>query len=161
MKNVTLHRTTILQFDVDATDSALDAAATVTSCAITLPSTCAPLPIKSCEARNSPSIRPKICAGPVHSILPTIDMPEPMQESVPAFGIGGLATTGSTTECCCCTIPPMTSVAFAAVFLSFSGALLLNLRNMSTSVFPGMQCRKGQGCRVARADTEPLTPIAW
>src|SRR6266480_204326 len=27
MKNVTLHRTTILQFDVDATDSALDAAA--------------------------------------------------------------------------------------------------------------------------------------
>src|SRR5258708_6515478 len=58
---------------------------TVTSCAITLPSICAPLPIKSCEARNSPSIRPKICAGPVHSILPTIEMPEPMQEPVPAY----------------------------------------------------------------------------
>jgi hypothetical protein len=41
----------------------------------------------------------------------------------------------------------MTSAAFAAAFLSFSGALLLN--NMSTSVFAGMQCRKSQGCRVA------------
>jgi hypothetical protein len=35
----------------------------------------------------------------------------------------------------------MTSAAFAAAFLSFSGDLLLN---MSTSVFAGMQCRKGQ-----------------
>ena len=59
-------------------------------------------------------------------------MPEPMQEAVPAFGTGGLAATCSTTECCCCTILPMTSGAFAAVFLSFSGALLL--KNMSTSV---------------------------
>jgi hypothetical protein len=36
----------------------------------------------------------------------------------------------------------MTSVEFAAAFLTFSGALLL--KNMSTSVFAGMQCRKGQ-----------------
>jgi len=42
-----------------------------------------------------------------------------MQEAVPAFGTGGLATTCSTTGCCCCTILPMTSTAFAAAFLSF------------------------------------------
>src|SRR5262249_46313444 len=41
----------------------------------------------------------------------------------------------------------VTSAAFAAAFLAFSGALLLN--NMSTSVLVGMQCRKGQrlSCR--------------
>src|SRR6266516_1365028 len=52
----------------------------------------------------------------------------------------------------------MTSAAFAAVFLSFSDALLLN--NMSTSVFAGMQCSKEPrlSCRdQARADAEPLT----
>jgi hypothetical protein len=43
----------------------------------------------------------------------------------------------------------MTSATFAAAFLSFSGALLLKLLNMFTSVFAGMQYRKGQGCRVA------------
>src|SRR5262249_244202 len=43
--------------------------------------------------------------------------------------------------------PPMTSAAFAAAFLSFSGALLLN--NMSTSVFAGMQCRNSK-CRDQR-----------
>src|SRR6266516_5788357 len=81
-------------------------------------------------------------------MLPTIDMPEPMQEPVPAFGTGGLAATCSTTECCCCTILPMTSAASAAAFLSFSGALLL--KNMSTSVLAGMQCRKGQKAVVPR-----------
>src|SRR5262249_36868056 len=72
-------------------------------------------------------------------MLPMINMPEPMQEAVPAFGTGGLAATCSTTECCCCTVLAMTSGAFAAAFLSFSGALLL--KNMSTSA-AGMQCRK-------------------
>src|SRR5258708_29315326 len=58
---------------------------TVTSCATTLPSTCAPSLIRRSEARNSPSIRPKICAVPLHSTLPTIDMSEPMQEAAPDF----------------------------------------------------------------------------
>jgi hypothetical protein len=69
-------------------------------------------------------------------MLPTIDMPEPMQEPVPAFVVGsGLAAACSTTEGCGCTILPITSAAFAAAFLSFSGALLLKLLNMSTSFF--------------------------
>jgi hypothetical protein len=67
-----------------------------------------------------------------------------MQEPAPAFGTGGLAATCSTTECCC-TILPMTSAAFAAAFLSFSGALLL--KNISTSVFAGVQYRKSQGAQ--------------
>jgi hypothetical protein len=77
-----------------------------------------------------------------------MDMPEPMQEPVPAFVVGcGLDVACSTTERCGCTISlddslSMTSAAFAAAFLSFSGALLLN--NMSTSVFAGMQCRMAQ-----------------
>jgi hypothetical protein len=54
---------------------------TVTSCATTLPWICAPSPITRSEARNSPSMRPKTCAGPLHSTLPTIDMPEPMHET--------------------------------------------------------------------------------
>src|SRR6516165_2507104 len=70
-------------------------------------------------------------------MLPTIHMPEP----VPAFGTGGLAATCSATECCC-TIFSVTSAEFAAALLAFSGALLL--KNMSTSVFAGTQCRKGQ-----------------
>jgi hypothetical protein len=99
MKNVTLDRTTALQLDADGTDCALDAAAqTVTSCATTLPSTCAPSPIRRSEACNAPSIRPKTCAGPLHSMLPTIHVPEPMQEAIPAFVIGGLAAACSTTE---------------------------------------------------------------
>src|SRR6266511_3137965 len=88
---------------------------TVTSCAITLPSICAPSPIRRSEARNSPLIRPKTCAGPLHSILPTIDMPEPMQELVPDFVIGSRPRGCSTTECCCCTALPTTSSKFAAV----------------------------------------------
>src|SRR5215471_7553057 len=80
-------------------------------------------------------------------MLPTIHMPEPMQETVPAFGTSGLAATCSATECCCWTILSVTSAAFADAFLAFSGALLL--KNMSTSVLAGMQCRKGQrlSCR--------------
>src|SRR5262245_24863926 len=145
MKNVTLDNTTVLQLDADGTDSALDAAADCECCAMTLPSTCAPSPIRGSEARNSPSIRPKTCAGPLHSMLPAIDMPEPMQEPIPAFVVGsGVAC--STTERCGCTISlngslSMTSAAFAA---AFSGALLLKLLNMSASFFAGMQCRMAQ-----------------
>ncbi len=49
--------------------------------------TCAPSPIRRSDARNSPWIRPKTCAGPSHSMLPTIDMSEPMQEAAPDFVI--------------------------------------------------------------------------
>src|SRR5262252_2653991 len=59
----------------------------------------------------------------------------------PSTAPRGLATC-SATECCCCTILSITSVEFAAAFLTFPGALLL--KNMSTSVFADMQCRKGQ-----------------
>src|SRR6266481_4023678 len=107
-------------------------------------------------------------------MLPTIHMPEPMQEPVPAFGTGGLAATCSATECCCCTILSVTSAEFAAAFLAFSGALLL--KNMSISVFAGMQCRKGQkavalrpaatrafklGCRLRVGLRKPELPLRW
>ena len=76
-------------------------------------------------------------------------MPEPMRESGSDFVVvsSGADATCSTTVRDGCTVLPMSSSAFAAVFLSGSGALLL--KNMSTPVFAGMQCRKGQGCRVA------------
>jgi hypothetical protein len=68
----------------------------------------------------------------LQSILPTIDMSEPMQEAVPAFVVGSdLAQVWS----CGCTILPMTSGAFAAALLSFSGAPLFMLFNVSTSFF--------------------------
>jgi hypothetical protein len=69
-------------------------------------------------------------------MLPTIDMSEPMQEAVPAFVIGSdLAQAWS----CGCTVLPMTSGAFAAALLSFSGALLFMVFNMSTPfIFAGM-----------------------
>src|SRR5512132_2909236 len=119
----------------------------VTSCAMTLPSICAPSPIRSSEARTSPLIRPKICAGPLHSMLPTIDIPEPMQERVAAFVVGSRLGGGcSTTDCCCCTVLPTTSAAFAATSLSFSGALLLNI---PTSVCRRHLPRKGQSCLLA------------
>src|SRR5256884_8822809 len=120
---------------------------TVTSCAMTLPSICAPSPIRRSEARTSPLIRPKTCAGPLHSMLPTIDIPEPMQERVAAFVVGSRVGGGcSTTECCCCTVLPTTSAAFAAPSLSFSGALLLNI---PTSVCRRHLLRKGQSCLLA------------
>src|SRR5215468_8561394 len=87
---------------------------------MTLPSTCAPSLIWRSEARTSPSIRPKTSAGPLHSMLPTIDMSEPMQEAIPVFVVGSdLAQAWS----CGCTTLPMTSGAFAAAFLSFCAAL--------------------------------------
>src|SRR6266478_1031214 len=125
---------------------------TVTSCAMTLPSTCAPSPMRRSEARNSPLMRPKTCAGPLHSMLPTIDIPEPMQELGPAFGVGcRLGRGSSTTECCCCTALSTASTACAAVSLSFSGALLLN---MSTSVLRRHSLRKGQS-RLLAIEREP------
>src|SRR5215467_6417268 len=132
---------------------------TVTSCAMTLPSTCAPSPMRRSEARSSPLMRPKTCAGPLHSMLPTIAIPEPMQELGPVFVVGcrlggGSSTVvgcrlgggSSTTECCCCNALSTASAACAAVSLSFSGALLLN---MSISVFRRHSLRKGQSCRLA------------
>src|SRR5262249_7699753 len=104
---------------------------TVTVCAMTLPSTCAPSLIWRSEARTSPSIRPKTCAGPLQSILPMIDMSEPMQEAVPAFVVGSdLAQVWS-----CGTTLPMTSAAPTDAFLSFSGAALCGLITMCTSWF--------------------------
>src|SRR5215467_8928760 len=104
---------------------------TVTSCAMTLPSICAPSPIRRSEARTSPLIWPKTCAEPLHSMLPTIDIPEPMQERVATFVVGSCLGGGcSTTKCCCCTVLPTTSAAFAAASLSFSGALLLNITHL-------------------------------
>src|SRR5947208_4312484 len=129
---------------------------TVTYCAMTLPSICAPSPIRRSEARTSPLIRPKTCAGPLHSMLPTIDMSEPMQERVAAFVVGSRLGGGcSTTDCCCCTVLPTTSAAFAATSLSFSGALLLNI---PTSVCPRHFPRKGQSCllRIEREVTQRL-----
>src|SRR5262249_32902366 len=77
-----------------------------------------------------PSIRPKTCAGPLHSTLPTIDMSEPMQEAVPAFVGSDLAQAWS----CGCAVLPMTSAAFAAEFLSFSGTSVFMLFNISISL---------------------------
>src|SRR5215470_5353663 len=132
---------------------------TVTSCAMTLPSTWAPSPMRRSEARSSPLMRPKTCAGPLHSMLPTIAIPEPMQELGPVFVVGcrvggGSSTVvggrldggSSTTECCCCNALSTASAACVAVSLSFSGTLLLN---MSISVFRRHSLRKGQSCRLA------------
>jgi hypothetical protein len=67
----------------------------------------------------------------LHSILPTIDMSEPMQEAIPAFVVGSDLAHWS-----CCTTLPMTSAAPTDALLSFSGAPLFVLINMSTSFFP-------------------------
>src|SRR5258708_10606145 len=110
---------------------------TVTSCAMTLPSICAPSPMRRPERRTSPLSRPKTCAGPLHSMLPTIDIPEPMQERVAAFAVGSrLGGNCLTTDCCCCTVLPTTSAAFAATSLSFSGALLLNIPTPPPPAWP-------------------------
>src|SRR5215831_689809 len=104
-------------------------------------------------------------------MLPTIDIPEPMQELGPAFVAGcRLGGGSSTTECCCCNALSTASAACAAVSLSFSGALLLN---MSISVFRRHSLRKGQSCRLAiereltqslllprREDPQVRTPFA-
>src|SRR6266699_3364929 len=88
MKNVTLDRATVLQLDANGTDSALDAPANCHVRANKPPPDLAPTPIRRSEARNSPLIRPKTCAGPLHSMLQTIDIPEPMQDRVAAFVVG-------------------------------------------------------------------------
>src|SRR5262245_35816261 len=160
MENVTLDRTTVLQLDADGTDGALDATA---DCDVLRNdgALCAPSPIRGSEARTSPLSRPKTCAGPLHSMLPTIDMSEPIQERVAAFAVGSRLGGGcSTTDCCCCTVLPTTSAAFVATSLSFSGsfssALLLN---MPTSVFRQHSPRPKLSSRDrARADAEPFTP---
>src|SRR5262249_6613771 len=62
--------------------------------------------------------------------------PSLREEAVPAFVVGfSLVAACSTTECCGCALVPMASATFAVAFLSFSGALLLKLFNMSTSFF--------------------------
>jgi hypothetical protein len=58
-------------------------------------------------------------------------MSEPMQEAIPAFVVGSdLAQVWS-----CCITLPTTSAALTDAFLSFSGAPLFVLVNMSTSCF--------------------------
>ena len=90
MKNVTVDSTTVLELDARGTDGALDAAAdchvlgndaTLDLCAISYQ-----------EIRRAQLAfdSPKTCAGPPHSMLPTIDMPEPMQEPIPAFVVGSV-----------------------------------------------------------------------
>src|SRR5215475_14676565 len=70
-----------------------------------------------------------------------------MQELGPAFVAGcRLGGGSSTTECCCCNALSTASAACAAVSLSFSGALLLN---MSISVFRRHLLRRGQSCLLA------------
>src|SRR5215472_6372573 len=131
MKNVTLDRATALQLDANGTDSALDAAAdrhvlrndaALDLCAIVdLEIRGAHLAFDSAEDLR----------WPLHSMLPTIDMSEPMQEAIPACVVGSdFAQVWS-----CCTTLPTTSAALIDAFLSFSGAPLFVLVNMSTSCF--------------------------
>src|SRR5262252_758109 len=129
----------------------------VTFCAMTLPSTCAPSLIWRSEARTSPSIRPKTCAGPLHSMLPTIDMSEPMQEAIPAFVVGSDLGHWS-----CCTTLPMTSAAPTDAFLSFSGAPFFVLVNMSTSCFRryGVRCANPAGSLTQRQHYHRLSAAA-
>jgi hypothetical protein len=83
-------------------------------------------------------------------MFPTIDMSEPIQDAVPGFVVGSdLALAWS----CVCTALPMTSAAP----LSFSGALLFMVFNMSTSAFAGMHRRNNRRRDRARTDAEPLT----
>jgi hypothetical protein len=59
---------------------------------MTLPSTVRHRRLEDPRRATHLMIRPKTCAGLLHSMLPTIDIPEPMQEPVPAFVVGsGLA----------------------------------------------------------------------
>src|SRR5262249_15316961 len=90
----------------------------------------------------------KTCAGPLQSILPTIDMSEPMQEAVPAFVVGSdLARAWS----CGCAVLSMISATFAAAFLSFSGALLCMLFNISTSFISPARSTKRAKALVSRS----------
>jgi ABC transporter substrate binding protein len=61
---------------------------TVTFCAMTVPSICAPSPIRRSEARTSPLIWPKTCAGPLHSLAAGAQQPA----KVPTIGFLGATT---------------------------------------------------------------------
>src|SRR5262249_35988037 len=103
-------------------------------------------------------------------MLPTIDIPEPMQELGPAFVAGcRLGGGSSTTEGCCCNALSTSSAACAAGSLSFSRALLLNMSfssagllpfTISSSLFRGHPLGKGQSCprAVGRELTQSLFP---
>src|SRR6516162_7285013 len=135
MKNVSLDCTTVLQLYTHRTDGALNAAA-------------------DCDIlRNHAAIdRRAIADQEIGSAqlafdsaedlcwtfafdLAYDDMPEPMRESGPDFVVVGSGpdATCSTTVRGGCSVFPMGSSAFAAVFLSGSGALLLKLFNMLAS----------------------------
>jgi hypothetical protein len=130
MKNVTLDRTTVLQLDADGTDSALDAAAdchilrndaALDLCAI------ADLEIRGAQLAFDSAQDLRL---PLHSILPTIDMSEPMQEAVPALVVGSDPAQAWS----CGTTLPMTSAALTDAFLSFSGAPRAGSENLADSV---------------------------
>src|SRR5262249_39560327 len=91
-------------------------------------------------------------------MLPTIDIPEPMQELGPAFVAGCRRGGGSSpTECSCCTAPSPAWPACVALSLPFSVTLLLN---MPIPVSHRHSRRKGQSCRLAieRELTQSLLP---
>jgi hypothetical protein len=85
-------------------------------------------------------------------------MSEPMQEAVPALVVGSVPAQAWS---CGCTVVPMTSPAFAAAFLFFSGAPLFMLFNISISFISPVQKGLRLSYRDRGADAEPLTPIAW
>src|SRR2546430_17113131 len=132
---------------------------TVTSCAMTLPSICAPSPIRRSEARTSPLIRPKTCAGPLHSMLPTIDIPEPMQERVAAFVIGSPPRRGLFNNRLLLLHPPphdFGRICFPVLILLPCFALEhthLRVPPAFTAERPKLSSRDR-----ARADAEPFTP---
>jgi hypothetical protein len=116
MKNVALDRTTFLQLDADRTDGALHAAA------------------YDDVLRNDAVL--DLCAIAGGAQL-AFDSAEDLRWTI-AFDVAddrhsgsGLAQTSSYG----CTILRMTSVAFADAFLSFSGALLFMLFNVSPFFF--------------------------
>src|SRR5947208_1815357 len=157
MKNVTLHRTTILQFDVDATDSALDAAAdcdvlrnnaALDLCAI------ADQKLRGAQlafdsAKDLRWTRAFDLANDRHAradarVRSRFRYWRPRHDRFndrvlllhhPSDDFGRIRCR----------------VLILLGCLAFEPTQHVHLR------FPGMQCRKGQGCRVARADTA----IAW
>src|SRR5450759_433709 len=54
----------------------------VSSCAMTLPSTCAPSAMTRCEASMSPMTRPKTFTEPSQTILPVMSMSWPSVETI-------------------------------------------------------------------------------
>jgi hypothetical protein len=91
----------------------------------------------------------------LHSMLPTIDIPEPMQERVAAFVIGSRLGGGcSTTDCCCCAVPPTTSVS-----LSFSRCFALEHTHLRVPPAFTAERPKLSSRDRARADAEPFAPL--